>query len=104
MQYIANSSRSVKKAADLDQAFKHHIGAIPDLTRIRFGRQVRHLHQLGERTLLEFMIEFVGADDNLMFDLQVLLDRYNRLTPKMIDRLDAREIRDGLIVVDGGRR
>ena len=77
--------------------------AIPDLTRVHLGRQVRHLHQLGERALLELMIELVGTDDNLMFDLQVLLDRYGNLTPEMIDRLDAREIRDGLVVVDGGR-
>ena len=79
-------------------------GAIPDLARIRLGRQVRHLHRLGERALLELFIEFVGIDDNLLFDLQLLLDRYGNLTPEMIDRADAREIRDGLVVVEGGQR
>ncbi len=82
-----------------------HVGAaISDLTRVRLGRQVRHLHGLGERPLLELFIEFVGIDDNLMLDLQLLLDRYGRLTPEMIDRLDAREIRDGLAVVEGFRQ
>ncbi len=85
-------------------SWRHNGDAIPDLTRIRLGRQVRHLHQLGERALLEFMIEFVGTDDNLMFDLQISLDRYGHLTPQMIDHLDAREIRDGLVVIDGGQR
>ena len=77
---------------------------IVDLTRLRLGRQVHHLHQLGERAVLELLIEFVGIDDGLMFDLRILLDRYANLTPEMIDRLDGREIRDGLIVVEGGRR
>ena len=77
---------------------------VADLTRARLGRQVRHLHRLGERSLLELLIEFVGTDDNLMFDLRVLLDRYAKLTPEMIDQLDAREIRNDLIVVEGGRR
>ncbi len=45
-----------------------------------------------------------GIDDNLLFDLQVLLDRYGHLTPKMIDQLDAREIQNDLIVIEGGRR
>ena len=77
---------------------------VADPTAVRFGRQVRHLHALGERALLELFIEFVGVDDNLMFDLRLLLDRYTNLTPEMIDRLDAREIRDGLVVVEGGLR
>ncbi len=76
---------------------------VAGLTQILLGRQVHHLHQLGERALLELFIEFVGIDDNLMFDLQFLLDRYSNLTPEMIDHLDAREIRDDLIVIDGGR-
>ncbi len=82
-----------------------HIGdVVADPTHIRLGRQVRHLHRLGERSLFELLIEFVGADDALMFDLQLLLDRYAQLTPEMIDRLDAREIRDDFIVIEGGRR
>ena len=93
-----------KPPVKLDEPWRHIGNAIPDLTRVRLGRQVRHLHQLGERSLLELFIEFIGADDNLMFDLQILLDRYARLTPEMIDRLDGREIRDGLVVVEGGRR
>ena len=74
------------------------------IREIAFHHHVDHLHRLGERALLEFLIEFVGIDDNLMFDLQLLLDRYSNLTPEMIDRLDAREIRDDLVVIDGGRR
>ena len=77
---------------------------VVDLTRVRMARQIRHLHQLGERPLLELLTEFVGIDDNLMFDLALLLDRYSRLTPEMIDRLDGREIRNGLAVVTGGRQ
>ena len=75
-----------------------------DLTRVRMTRQVHHLHQLGERSLLEILTEFVGIDDNLIFDLGLLLDRYARLTPEMIDRLDGREIRNDLVVVEGGRQ
>ncbi len=83
---------------------RHQIGdPVTDLTAIRMARQVRHHHRLGERALLELFIEFVGIDDNLLFDLQVLLDRYANLTPEMIDQLDAREIRDDLVVIDGGR-
>ena len=93
-----------KPPVKLDEPWRHIGNAIPDLTRVRLGRQVRHLHQLGERSLLELFIEFIGADDNLMFDLQILLDRYARLTPEMIDQLDGREIRDGPVVVEGGRR
>ncbi len=95
-----------KPPVKLDEPWRHIGDAIPDLTRVRLGRQVRHLHQLGERSLLELFIEFVGIDDNLMFmfDLELLLDRYANLTPEMIDRLDAREIRDDLVVVEGGRR
>ena len=78
--------------------------AIAIIREIAFHRQVGHLHRLGERTLLEFLIKFVGVDDNLMFDLQVLLDRYANLTPEMIDRLDAREIRDDFVVIDGERQ
>ncbi len=74
------------------------------LTQIQLGRQVHHLHQLGERALLELFIEFVGIDDNLMFDLQISLDRYGRLTPEMVDHADAREIQDGLIVIEGGQQ
>ena len=77
---------------------------VVDLTRVRMARQIRHLHQLGERPLLELLTEFVGIDDNLMFDLGLLLDRYSRLTPEMINRLDAREIRNGLVAIDGGKR
>ncbi len=79
----------------------HHVA---DLSTVRLARQVKHVHGLGERTLLEIFIELVGIDDNLMFDLQVLLDRYANLTPEMIDRLDAREIRDSLVVLEGGQR
>ena len=77
---------------------------IADLTRVRMARQVHHLHQLGERTLLEFLIEFVGIDDNLSFDLGLLLDRYGRLTPEMIDALDGRELQMPLTVVVGDRK
>ena len=90
--------------ATLSETWRHIGDAIPDLTRVRLGRQVRHLHRLGERAVLdELLIEFVGIDDGLMFDLQVLFDRYGRLTPEMIYRLDGREIRDDLVVVEGGR-
>ncbi len=78
--------------------------AVTDLMMVRVSRQVRHLHRLGERALLEFMIEFVGIDDNLMIDLRLQLDRYSRLSSEMIDLLDAREIQDDLIAIDGGRR
>ena len=59
MRYIAKSdldNKPVENTADLDQALQRNIGAIPDLTRIRLGRQVRHLHRLGERVLLEELI------------------------------------------------
>ncbi len=89
----------------LHNGHRHDIvDVVADLTQIRLARQVRHLHHLGERPLFELLIEFVGIDDNLMFDLQVLLDRSANLTPEMIDQIDAREIRDGLVVVEGGRR
>ena len=88
----------------LHNGHRHDIGdAVADLTQIRLARQVRHLHQLVERSLLELLIEFVGIDDNLSLDLGLLLDRYARLTPEMIDRLDGREIRNDLVVVEGGR-
>ncbi len=77
---------------------------VVDLTRVRLGRQVHRLHLLGERTLLEFLIEFVGIDDNLSFDLGLLLDRYGRLTPEMIDALDGRELQMPLAVVVRDRK
>ena len=74
---------------------------VADLATVRMSRQVRHLHQLGERSLFELLVEFVGCDDGVILDLQILLDRDSRLTPQMINHLDAREIRNGWAVVEG---
>ena len=107
MSGTSNNAPRVRYVNNADPASTAGSGigdGVAGLTQIQLGRQVHHLHQLGERALLELFIEFVGIDDNLLFDLQVLLDRYANLTPEMIDRLDAREIRDDLIVIDGGRR
>ena len=64
-----------------------------ELKIVSFQEFLNRQQQQGTDRRLDFLIEFVGTDDNLMLDLHLLMDRYARLTPEMVDRLDAREIR-----------
>lgn len=70
--------------------------------RIRLAPKVRDLHALGERPLLEFLIELSIGDDVLADDIEYLLDRYRRITPEMVVTLNAREIKTPLAVIEGG--
>lgn len=71
---------------------------------IRLTPLVRSLHRLGERPLLEFMLELSAGDKALADDIEQQLARYSRLDPAMVEALDARELRPPLATVEGGRR
>ena len=80
-------------------------GIIRDLRR---RRHVAHLCQLGDRAVDELLQE-IGAERSCMTAIEMKLKRYSGLDRDVIvaagaDRLEACEIRDGLVVVDGGRQ
>ena len=72
--------------------------------RIRFGPLVSHLRELGDRALYEFFDELIGDDPFTADDVELQLGRYARVSPFMLDVLDARDIEPPLIEVEGGRR
>ena len=70
--------------------------------RIRRARKVEKLHALGPRPLYEFLSELAGGDTPLALDIEIQLDRYNRLDPGLVDQLGGRELQVPLTVVQGG--
>ncbi len=45
---------------------------------------VNHLHELGVRPTAELLIEFVGNDEQARNTLLLLLERYGRLSPAVV--------------------
>ena len=82
----------------------HSREEVEDLRLARIAWQVRHLHSLGERSVLEFLIEFVGTDHDLKLDLEIQLDRYTQISHIMLDAVDGRDISPPIFVVEGGQR
>ena len=81
------------------------IGSIRDIRR---RRHVAHLCRLGDRAVDELLRE-IGAERSCMTAIEMKLERYSGLDRGVIaaaraDRLDAREIRDGLVEIEGGLR
>ena len=67
--------------------------------RERVARQVQHLHNLGPRPLLEFLLE-LAAIDEVRDDIDLLLDRYHNLSPAMVAALDARNLKPQVFAVN----
>ena len=59
------------------------------LFNAQIRRQAAHLHQLGVRPLTEFLIEFVGLDQQVRNDLLLLLERYARLDREVVEAVGA---------------
>ena len=55
------------------------------LSNARFRRQVAHLHALGVRPTAELLIEHVGDDEQACNTLLLLLDKYSRLSPAVVE-------------------
>ncbi len=59
------------------------------LFKARIRRQAAHLHELGVRPLTEFLVEFVGLDEQARNDLLLLLERYSRLDRAIVEAVGA---------------
>ena len=60
--------------------------ALVDLGDERLRRDIEHLHRLGPRALLEFLLE-IGRERLLRADLEVRLRRYAALDPGAVEAL-----------------
>ena len=66
---------------------------------VRAMRQFQRVYDCGPRACYEMLRELT-ADPVARQDIDCLLERYARITPKMIDSLDGRRLRTPIFVVD----
>ena len=69
--------------------------------RIRLVPKVRRLHQLGEKSLYEFLVELIAGDEILSADIEHQLYRYCQLEPHIVEALGCRDLIPPLTVADG---
>ena len=60
----------------------------PATAEIRFRRLVGHLHALGVRPVAELLIEHVGDDEQARDTLLLLLEKYGRLNPAVVQAVN----------------
>ena len=57
------------------------------LFKARLPGLVGHLHALGVRPVAELLIEHVGTDEKAQNDLLLLLEKYRRLNPAVVEAM-----------------
>ena len=85
---------TVRQPPELSNRIPPWSGA--DLVRVM--RLVQQIYDLGPRSLFEIFLE-LAADSVVRLDLDVLLPRYARLDPAMVDALDARDLKPPMLTV-----
>ena len=67
------------------QAASYRHGEDPRSFKARLPGLVAHLHALGVRPTAELLIEHVGASEQAQNDLLLLLEKYARLSPAIVE-------------------
>lgn len=68
--------------------YVQHRSLTSAITALRLQRGVKHLHRLGARATMEFLIELADQIGDLPATLEVLAQHEERLTPEMLHLTD----------------